>query len=157
MLRLGALLSAPFAFGGFALGQGGERTGGGPSFVGTLREGLPEVPDGLQSPDCQHQVGPFRVDAGISCRAHDAGSRSGRGSKSRGKKKAALARAQEARRQELHRLADRIVNSFDFIAVESPRIRNILRKSRSRKGLHLSPSSVGGGVATVAVCDIFEA
>ena len=70
-----ALLSAPVAFGEFVLGQGGEQAGGRPSFgVGTLGEGLPEAPDGGQPQGRQHRVELFRVDAGVGCRAHDAGS-----------------------------------------------------------------------------------
>ena len=66
-------------------------------------------------------------------------SRSGRESKSHGKKEAALARAHErmaeAGRQELYRLADRVVRTCDFIAVEALKIRNMLSRRPGKRGL----------------------
>ena len=74
-------------------------------------------------------------------------SRSSRGSKSHGKKKAALARAHEwmaeAGRQELHRLADRVVRTCDFIAVEALKIRNMLRRGKGKRGLNRAIAEQG--------------
>ena len=67
-------------------------------------------------------------------------SRSRRGSKSHRKKNAAFARAHErmaeAGRQELHRLADRVARTCDFIAVEALKIRNLLSRGPGKRGLN---------------------
>ena len=70
-----------------------------------------------------------------------------RGSKSRGKKRAALARAHErmaeAGRQELHRLANWIVRTYDFIAVEALKIKNMLRSGSGKRGLNRAIAEQG--------------
>ena len=76
-------------------------------------------------------------------------SRGRRGSKSRNKKKAALARAHERQpesgRQELHRLADQMVNGYDFIAVEALQIRNMTRRGKNKRGLSQAIAEQGSG------------
>ena len=65
-------------------------------------------------------------------------SRSRRGSQIHAKKKVALARAHEqmaeAGRQELHRLAERVVRTSNFIAVEALKTKIMLRKGPEKRG-----------------------
>ena len=74
-------------------------------------------------------------------------SRAKKGSKSRGKKKQALVRANEraveAQRQESFRLADMLVRTYDYIAVEALQIRNMSRKGRGKRGLNRSIAAQG--------------
>ena len=80
------------------------------------------------------------------CRKQRALSRSWRESKSRGKKQA-LARTRErmaeARRQELQRLADRIVRTYEFIALEALKIRNMLSGGKGKRGLNRAIAEQG--------------
>ena len=114
-----------------------------------VRTGVPERPVGLDvgirtfamlSDGGRLQRRPRQGVRSAIRRRQRAVSRSSRGSKSHGKKKAALARAHErmaeAGRQELHRLADRVVRTCDFIAVEALKIRNMLSRGKGKRGLN---------------------
>ena len=48
-------------------------------------------------------------------------------------------------RQQLHRFAERIVKSFEFIAVEALQICNMLCKVRNRKGMDRAIAEPGWG------------
>ena len=111
-----------------------------------VRTGVPERPVGLDvgiwtfamlSDGGSLQRRPRQGVRSAIRRKQRAVSRSRRGSKSRGKKKAALARAHErmaeAGRQELHRYADWIVRTYDFIAVEALKIGNMLRRGPGKR------------------------
>ena len=121
-----------------------------------VRTGVPERPVGLDvgirtfamlSDGESLQRRPRQGVRSAIRRKQRAVSRSRRGSKSRGKKKAALARAHErmaeAGRQELHRHADWIVRTYDFIAVEALKIGNMLRRGPGRRGLNRAISEQG--------------
>ena len=121
-----------------------------------VRTGVPERPVGLDvgirtfamlSDGESLQRRPRQGVRSAIRRKQRAVSRSRRGSKSRGKKQAALARAHErmaeAGRQELHRHADWIVRTYDFIAVEALKIGNMLRRGPGKRGLNRAISEQG--------------
>ena len=89
---------------------------------------------------------PRRAVRSTVCRKQRALSRSWRESKSRGKKQA-LARTRErmaeAGRQELQRLADRIVRTYEFIALEALKIRNMLSGGKGKRGLNRAIAEQG--------------
>ena len=121
-----------------------------------VRTGVPERPVGLDfgirtfamlSDGGSLQRRPGQGVRSAIRRKQRAVSRSRRGSKSRGKKRAALARAHErmaeAGRQELHRHADWIVRTYDFIAVEALKIGNMLRRGPGKRGLNRAIAEQG--------------
>ena len=49
----------------------------------------------------------------------------------------------EAGRQELHRLAERVVRTYDFIAVEALKIRSMLSRGKGKRGLNRAIAEQG--------------